>query len=107
MKRLTFKPEFHDAIRDGRKTATIREKSKHLLQGDQVAAVGHFLTKAADRFARLEILHTKVFFWKDRTPEMLAKTNATEEWYQAHIPMLNDMKVLHYYEFEVIPEEAS
>lgn len=102
MKRLTFKPEFQAAILGGLKTATIRDKSKHLYTGELAAAVGHFLTKASDRFATLRITHDQTFFWKDRTPEMLAKTLANEDWYRQHIPMLNDMTRLYYYEFEVV-----
>jgi uncharacterized protein YqfB (UPF0267 family) len=99
MKRLTFKPEFRDDILSGRKTATIRASNKHLLVGDKVAAVNHFLTPAKEAFAILEITEEQAVFWKYVTNGHKARTLASDEWYAAHIPMLSDMTLVWFYGF--------
>lgn len=85
----------------------MRAKSKGLLPGDHVAAVGHFLTKADDRFATLHITRAESCFWADLDHEIVfAKTLADEAWYRAHIPMLGALTRVHYYEWELIQEET-
>lgn len=102
MKRLNFKPEFHEDIKSDVKTGTIRQSSKHLRVGDVVAATGHFLTPAKDAFCHIEITEAETLFWKDVTDEHLARTTVTRDGYVQHIPMLQDFTRLHFYGFKVV-----
>lgn len=80
--RLQFQHEFLDAIRAGRKTATIRPSLQHFGPGDIVGAV----IKRFDRFdqARLyvRIVAVSRIAWKSVTDEHLAKTQAPRSWYE-------------------------
>ena len=89
MKRLTFKPEFVDAILDGTKTATFRFKYPYLAAGDIVAATTRtgktpaHLVKACDGFCQLRIVSVTARNWRDFTADDYTKTHGTPEFYEA------------------------
>lgn len=108
LKRLTFKPEFVDAVRDGTKRGTLRWKPKPFNVGDVVAAVTSnganpaFLTKAEDRFALLKITKTEALWWEDVTDAHLAATTVTRDWYLRENPTANHASRIYYYEWEAV-----
>ena len=102
MKRIVFKQEFHEAIKAGTKTATIRKNGQGKpLEGEVFAAVKGMFTKAEDAFAKLRCTRRWTGPLSSVTGGMFARTNAGIGWYYQHSGM-NDDSVVTYIEFEVV-----
>lgn len=102
MKRITFKKEFHEAIKTGGKTATIRKNGQGKpLEGEVFAAVEKMFTKAGDAFAKLRCTRRWTGLFGDVTDEMLERTNADPFWYLDNSGICDD-SVVTYIEFEVV-----
>lgn len=102
MKRIVFKKEFHDAIKAGTKTATIRKNGQGKpLEGEVFAAVEGMFTKAENAFAKLRCTRRWIGIFKNVTDEMLERTNAGPDWYYKNSGM-DDYSIVTYIEFEVV-----
>jgi len=105
--RLTFKPEFHDAILAGSKTGTLRFGGrKPFKDGDVVAFVGHFLDPFNKAFAYARIKKKSVL-WRDVTDEMLTQTTVTRDWYTSRYPTLHDFTIGEFITWEFVSEEIA
>lgn len=98
MKRISFKPEFHDKIRRGEKTGTIRRKELpgKPKVGDVVSAIGpNRFTKAVDGFITLKITEAFELPMEEAVKAgLLERTCASMSWYcnkyldlQPHTPV--------------------
>lgn len=102
MKRITFKKEFHEAIKTGGKTATIRKNGQGKpLEGEVFAAVEKMFTKAENAFAKLRCTRRWTGVLSSVTPDMFARTNAGPDWYYKNSGM-DDYSIVTYIEFEVV-----
>jgi len=102
MKTIIFKKEFHEAIKAGTKTATIRKNGKgEPLEGEVFAAVEKMFTRAEDGFAKLRCTRCWTGVLSSVTPDMFARTNAGPDWYYKNSGM-DDYSIVTYIEFEVV-----
>lgn len=106
MKRLTFKPEHVDPIKDGTKKQTCRWRDQKINAGEIVAAVSAkdgkpaFLTPASERFALLLVTHVESKPWRDFTDEDAAKSGVDRAWYLQEKPDVNPWDPIFIYTFE-------
>lgn len=108
MKRLTFKPEHVEPIKNGTKRFTSRWRDPKLKVGDVVAAVTGqngkpaFLTPANDAFATLRITSVEKLFWKDFTEDDARRCGVTRGWYLKEKPFPDPLGLIHMVGFEEV-----
>lgn len=124
MKRLPFKAEHEEPVKNGTKTFTSRwgpipAKGGHQCYkvGDIVAATAPrlnakgkmlpaFLVSADRAFCHVEITSVVHRKWTDFTEEDAAKCGVTRDWYLKHSPPpIPELHIMTTYEFKVVSND--
>lgn len=108
MKRITFKTEHEEPVKNGTKRFTSRFKDQNWRVGERRAAVAPrdgkpaFLTPVKDAFCILECVSVESKQFGYFTEQDAADCGVTRDWYIKANPSVTEWTFIHKYGFKVV-----